>query len=204
MVSSYLQLIERRYEEGLELAVDGADRMRAMIDGLLKYSRVETETDPLEAVDLESVFEDVCQDLQTTIEATDTTITAEPLPRVEGDPHQLRQVFQNLLRNAIQYSGPDSPTVSVATQRDGADWIVTVRDEGIGVDPEGQDRIFDIFERVHSRHESAGTGIGLALCQRILERHDGEIWVDSELGNGSAFSFRLSAVDETSESAIHR
>ncbi|RKD88630.1 PAS domain S-box-containing protein [Halopiger aswanensis] len=149
MVSSYLQLIERRYEddldeeglEFLEFAVNGADRMRAMIDGLLKYSRVETEADPLEPVDLESVLEDVCQDLQPIIETTDATITAESLPRVEGDPHQLRQVFQNLLRNAIQYSGPDSPTVSVSAQRDSTDWIVTVQDEGIGIDPEDQDRI---------------------------------------------------------------
>ncbi|WP_226023198.1 sensor histidine kinase [Halomicrobium salinisoli] len=204
MISTYLQLIERRYEdeldeegrEFLEFAVDGADRMRSMVDGLLEYSRVETAADPLEPVELAAVLDDAREDLQMTIEASDATITADSLPRVEGDAHQLRQVFQNLLENAIEYSGDDPPDVHVSAERDGARWAVTVRDEGIGIDPGDQERVFDVFERAHGRDEGAGTGIGLALCQRIVERHGGEMWLDSEPGRGTAVSFTLPAVDE--------
>ncbi len=204
MVSTYLQLVERRYEDELDdegreflgFAVDGADRMRAMIDGLLEYSRVETAADPLEPVDLEAVLEDAREDLQVAIEASDATITVASLPRVEGDAHQLRQVFQNLLENAIEYSGDDPPAVHVSAERDGGRWTVTVRDEGIGIDPADQDRVFDVFERAHGRAEGAGTGIGLALCERIVERHGGDVWLDSEPGGGTAVSFTLPAVDE--------
>ncbi|QRV13419.1 MEDS domain-containing protein [Haloterrigena salifodinae] len=199
MVSSYLQLLESRYEDALdaegeeflEFAVDGADRMREMIDALLAYSRVETRGDPLEPVALEDVFESVREDLRMQIEESDTTITADSLPRVRGDASQLRQVFQNLLSNAITYSGDEPPRVHVTAERRGRDVVVSVRDEGIGIDPDEQDRIFDIFDRLHSREEYDGTGIGLALCERIVERHGGEIWVDSEPGDGSTFSFLL-------------
>ncbi|OAQ54283.1 histidine kinase [Natrinema mahii] len=199
MVSSYLQLIERRYEDDLDeegreflaFAVDGADRMRSMIDGLLQYSRVKTDADPLEPVDLDAVFSDVRADLRRRIEATDATVTAEPLPRVEGDPAQLRQVLRNLLENAIEYSGDESPTVHVSARPDGTDWIVSVSDEGIGIDPDDQDRIFEVFERAHGRQEGTGTGIGLALCERVVERHGGDIWADSEPGDGTTVSFTL-------------
>jgi len=198
MVSSYLQLIDSRYdldeegEEFLEFAVDGAERMRSMIDGLLKYSRVETQGDPLETVDLEHILDDVRENLQVTIEENDVMIEAEPLPRVQGDPDQLRQVFQNLLDNAIEYSDVQ-PTVRVTAERNGTDWIVSVEDEGIGINPEQQEEIFEVFQRGHSRSEGNGTGIGLALCERIIERHGGDIWVESEPGEGSTFSFTLSA-----------
>ncbi|MDQ2052483.1 PAS domain S-box protein [Natronolimnohabitans sp. A-GB9] len=204
MVSSYLQLIESRYadvldedgEEFLEYAIDGADRMRAMIDGLLEYSRVETRGDPLEPTDLDDVLEDVLEDLRLRIESTDAEITAEDLPRVEGDPSQLRQVFQNLLSNAIEYSGDEPPRIHVGAQRVGDQWRISIRDEGIGIDPDETDRIFEVFQRLHSREDHSGTGIGLALCRRIVERHGGRIWVDSEPSDGSTFSFTLPAVDE--------
>ncbi|WIV66272.1 sensor histidine kinase [Natrialbaceae archaeon AArc-T1-2] len=207
MVSSYLQLIERRYEDELDedgteflsFAVDGADRMRSMIDGLLEYSRVETEGDPLEPVDLEAVLEDVRDDLQVKIDETDATITAASLPRVSGDPNQLRQLFQNLFENAIEYSGDDPPRIHVSATRNGTEWTVSVRDEGIGIDSDDQDRVFELFHRAHSRHESSGTGIGLALCQRIVERHGGTIRVDSEPGEGTTFSFALPAIGEHNE-----
>ncbi|MFC4437771.1 MULTISPECIES: PAS domain-containing sensor histidine kinase [Natrialbaceae] len=203
MVSSYLQLLERRYEDALdddgeeflEYALDGAERMRAMIDGLLAYSRIKTRGDPFESVDLETVLEDVLSDLEIRIAERDAEITAEPLPRVEGDASQLRQVFQNLLDNAIEYSD-DAPRVHVSTERTGTEWTVSVRDEGIGIEPDERDRIFEMFNRLHSRNEHAGTGIGLALCERIVERHGGDIWVDSEPGEGSTFSFTLPAVDD--------
>ncbi|WP_306058926.1 ATP-binding protein [Natronococcus wangiae] len=201
MVSSYLQLIERRYEdefdedgeEFLEFAVDGADRMREMIDGLLEYSRVETRGDPFEPVALEEILEHVVEDLQFQIEETNATITTERLPRVRGDASQLRQLFQNLLSNAITYCGDEPPRVHVSAERNGRKWTISVRDEGIGIDPDDQDRVFEVFQRLHTHDAHQGTGIGLALCQRIVERHDGEIWVDSEPGEGSTFSLTLPA-----------
>ncbi|WP_408959876.1 sensor histidine kinase [Natrinema sp. 74] len=203
MVSSYLSLIENRYgdeldtegEEFLDYAVDGAERMRTMIDGLLAYSRVETRGDPFEPVALDAVLEDVRSDLRLRLEETDATLSSESLPRVEGDPDQLRQVLQNLLSNALAYSGDESPRIDITAQRDGSQWIVSVADDGIGIDPDDEERIFEVFERLHSREEHAGTGIGLALCRRIVERHDGEIWVDTEPGEGATFRFTLPAVD---------
>ncbi|WP_207592353.1 PAS domain S-box protein [Halomontanus rarus] len=206
MVSSYLQLIERRYgdaldddgQEFLEYAVDGAERMRDMIEGLLEYSRVETRGEPLEPTELETVLDAVIEDLQLRIEETNAEITASSLPRVEGDDSQLRQVFQNLLSNAITYSGDEPPRIRIDAERrrTGRDeeWVISVRDEGVGIDPEDQDEVFDVFQRLHSRDEYPGTGIGLALCERIVERHGGEMWVESEPGEGATFSFTLPAV----------
>ncbi|WIV68394.1 PAS domain S-box protein [Natrialbaceae archaeon AArc-T1-2] len=203
MVSSYLQLIERRYddaldedgEEFLEFAVDGAERMREMIDGLLAYSRVETQGEPFEPIDLNTVLENARTDLGVKVERHDAEITADSLPTVEGDGNQLRQVFQNLLDNAIEYSGDEPPRIHVSADRDGSEWIVSVRDEGIGIDPDDQERIFEVFQRLHTHGENDGMGIGLALCERIVERHGGEMWVESESGDGATFSFTLPAVD---------
>ena len=203
MVSSYLQLIDRRYADELDadgaeflsFAVDGAERMREMIDGLLEYSRVESQGDPFERVDLDAVLEETLEDLQLSIEEHDATITADSLPTVAGDDSQLRQVFQNLVDNAIEYSGEGSPRAHVTAERDGDEWVISVTDEGIGIDPEATDRIFEVFQRLHTHEEYAGTGIGLALCQRIVERHGGTIWVESEPGRGATFSFTLPTID---------
>ena len=203
MVTSYLGLIENRYaddldadgEEFITFAVDGAERMREMIDGLLQYSRVDTQGDPLEPVDLNAILDDVLTDLQLKIEEADAEITVRDLPRVEGDSGQLRQVFQNLLSNAIQYSGDEPPRVEISAERDEGTWRVSVRDHGIGIDPDDRDRIFQVFKRLHTLDEHAGTGLGLALCQRIVERHGGRIWVDSGPGTGSTFSFTLPPAD---------
>ena len=199
MISSYLQLLENRYKdtldqdgrEFLEFAVDGADRMRNMIDALLAYSRVETEGSPLKPVDLNDVLADVQTDLQRKIEETDAEVTVEDLPRVEGDADQLRQLFQNLLDNALEYSGDEPPRVHVSADQDGTEWVIAVRDEGIGIPPDKQDQIFEVFERLHSRDEYAGTGIGLSLCERIVERHDGEINMESEHGKGTTIFVSL-------------
>jgi len=207
MVSSYLQLVERRYageldedaREFIEFAVDGADRMRNMIDGLLEYSRVGTHGDPFESVDLNDVLADVCEDLQVRIEESGADIEAESLPEVDGDPGQLRQVFQNLLANAIEYSGDDPPRIDITASRDGGAWLISIRDEGIGIAPEDADRVFEVFQSLDSSTEHSGTGIGLALCERIVERHGGDIWVESELGAGATFSFTLPAIGTDSE-----
>ncbi|WP_049896372.1 PAS domain S-box protein [Natrialba chahannaoensis] len=207
MISSYLQLLERRYseafdedgEEFLEYAIDGAERMRRMIDGLLAYSRVETRGDPLEPVDLDDVFANVREDLQLQIGETNAelTVTEDGLPRVQGDANQLRQVFQNLLENALEYSGNDQPRIHVDAESRFRDrrreWVISVHDEGIGIEPSDQERVFEVFERLHNLGEYPGTGIGLALCQRIVERHGGEMWLESEPGEWTTMSFTLPA-----------
>ncbi|NHN47138.1 PAS domain S-box protein [Halostella sp. JP-L12] len=199
MVSSYLQLIENRYGEDLDddarefldFAVDGANRMQAMIEGLLEYSRIETRGNPFEPVELDAVLEDVRADLQLQIAESGAEIEADELPRVRGDESQLHQLFQNLLSNAIEYSGDGPPRVSVSAERTGGRWVISVSDDGIGIDPDDADRIFEVFQRLHARDEYEGTGIGLALCKRIVERHGGDIWVDSHPGDGATFSFTL-------------
>ncbi|MFP9190969.1 PAS domain-containing sensor histidine kinase [Natronosalvus vescus] len=207
MVSSYLQLIERRYgdhldEEGtefLEFAVDGADRMREMINGLLEYSRIETLGDPVEPTPLDPILESVLDDLHLKIEEADAEITADSLPEVMGDANQLRQVFQNLLDNALEYSGETPPEVDIGAERRGDEWVVSISDRGVGIDPDATDRVFEVFERLHTHDEHAGTGIGLALCTRIVERHGGDIWVESAPGEGSTFSFTLPTSDRPRE-----
>ena len=204
MVSSYLQLIDRRYgdeldadgREFLEFAVDGADRMREMIESLLAYSRVETRGEPFESVDLDDVLDEVCNDLQRRIAESGAEIEAEPLPRVEGDASQLRQLLQNLVDNAIEYSGDEPPRIRIAAERRGDEWAISVEDDGIGIDPDDQDRVFEVFQRLHTTDEYDGTGIGLALCERIVERHGGDIWLESEPDVGTTVSFTLPAGDE--------
>ncbi|MGQ3412879.1 sensor histidine kinase [Natrinema sp. LN54] len=204
MVVKYLELLDERYgdrfdgdaEDFVEYAIDGAERMQRMIESLLAYSRIETDADPFEPVDLEAMLEEVLTDLQIKIEEHDAEITVEELPRVKGDRGQLRQLFQNLLDNAIQYSGDEPPSVRVSAEDDGSEWVISVRDEGIGMDPEQTDRVFEVFQRLHTQNEHPGTGIGLAMCKRIVERHGGEIWIDSAPGEGTTFSLTLSAVPE--------
>ncbi|WP_226481309.1 PAS domain-containing sensor histidine kinase [Natrinema amylolyticum] len=201
MVTRYLQLLESQYgdeldedaSEFIEFAVDGAERMREMIEGLLKYSRVETQDDPNDSVDLETVLDDVLLDLDMRIEDADAEITSESLPTVTGDASQLRHVFQNLLDNAIEYSGEQAARVRISATLDEDEWIISVSDEGIGIDSADADRVFEMFQRLHSYEEHAGTGIGLALCKRIVERHDGDIWITSDSKDGATFSFTIPA-----------
>ncbi len=206
MVSSYLQLLEKRYsddldedaEEYIDFAVGGADRMRAMIESLLAYSRVSTGGKPLEPTDADAVFEGVLEDFAPRIEETDATVTVDELPTVRADPEQLEQVFRNLLSNALAFSGDDPPQVRVSAEREGDECRFSVADEGIGIEAKYQDRIFNVFERMHAGESPAGDdrgGIGLALCERIVERHGGRIWVESDPGEGATFYFTLPAVD---------
>ena len=131
------------------------------------------------------------------IDESGAEIMADDLPRVDGDPSQLRQVFQNLLSNAIEYSGDQPPSVRISAERDGHEWIISIQDDGVGIDSEDQDRIFEVFQRLHSQDEHPGTGIGLSLCRRIVERHDGELWVESKPGDGTTFSFTLPAASNS-------
>ncbi|MFB6221895.1 MAG: ATP-binding protein [Halolamina sp.] len=198
MVSSYLQLLENRYEDSLDaeareyidFAVDGADRMRAMVESLLEYSRV-SRGEPLEPTDADAILEDALVDLQVRIEETDATVTADDLPTVQGDGDQLALVFRNLIANAIEYSGDEPPRVHISAERDDDMWRFSVADEGIGIAPEYHDRIFNVFEQVHAGEGAAAGagGVGLAVCERIVERHGGDIWVESQPGEGATFHF---------------
>nr|WP_328821244.1 ATP-binding protein [Natronorubrum halalkaliphilum] len=214
MVTMYLELLDSRYgdaldddaEEFIDYAVNGATRMQTMVDELLRYSRVETQGDPFESVDLEAVLEDTLTDLQVRIEETNATITRDALPCVEGDVSQLRQLFQNLVSNAIDYAGNEPPRIHVSAERHDSKWRVSVSDSGIGIEPADQERIFEIFQRLHSVDDHAGSGIGLALCHRIVERHGGEIGVDSVPGDGATFSFTVPPSTElavSSESGVN-
>ncbi|WP_232703432.1 sensor histidine kinase [Halobacterium wangiae] len=213
MVSSYLQLIENRYgddldedaEEFIEYAVDGADRMRTMIESLLEYSRVTTEGGAFEPTDTNAVLEDVLTDLQLRVEETDATVTVDDLPTVPADSDQLAQVFQNLLSNALRYSGDEPPRIHVSGERTGDTWRFAVADEGVGIAAEHQDRIFTVFEQVHGHGagEAGESGIGLAMCERIVERHGGDIWVESDSGEGATFYFTIPAtVDPTPAAGV--
>ena len=208
MVSSYLQLLERRYKEDLnetaqefiEYAVDGAERMKALINGLLQYSRVGRKEDEFEEVNLDEVISDVLDDMDREIDRLDGTVTREPLPTTYGSEDQLRRVFQNLIENALTYRGDAPPRVHVSgeTEPDGAAHVI-VRDEGLGIPPEGQDKIFQIFTQLdpHGAGQE-GSGMGLALSRKIAERHDGVLWVESEPGEGSAFHLTLNLTPDAS------
>lgn len=195
MVANYMQLIERRYKDKLDqdakdfigYAVDGAVRMQQLIDSLLDYSRLQTRKNPFAMVSLEQVLQRVLHDLEGRIIEAGAQVTADPLPQVYGDALQIGLVLQNLITNAVKFRGEASPKVHIAAVEYPKHWKLTVSDNGIGIAPEHQERIFKIFQRLHSRAEYPGTGIGLAVCRRIIERHGGETGVESELTKGSTF-----------------
>ena len=200
VVSGFAQLLSDRYRDELDdtaqefigYVVDGAERMKILINDLLEYSRVGTQGRPLEPVESSSVLEQAVSNLRVAIGESDTRVTHdEGLPRVMGDFNQLSQLFQNLISNAIKFRGDDPPRIHVSGVRVGESWVMSVTDNGIGIEPQHADRIFGMFKRLHGRGEYPGTGIGLAICSKIVERHTGKIWVDSELGKGATFSFTL-------------
>jgi PAS domain S-box-containing protein len=199
MVSSYMDLLESEYAEDLdaeaaeyvEFAADGAERMTALIDGLLRFSRVETRGEEMRPVDAEAVVEDAKGALAMRIEEASATIDVESLPTVPADRAQLSQVFRHLISNAIEYAGPDPPTIVVRTEGGDDEVVFAVEDDGVGVPEDEQDDIFGIFER-GADASGDGIGIGLAICRRIVERHGGEMWVDSGEGEGTTMYFSLS------------
>jgi PAS domain S-box-containing protein len=199
MVASFTQLLAQRYEGQLDekaqtyihYAVDGATRMQRLINDLLTYSRVSTQGRLFEPTDSHSVLGEALLNLSTAIEVSGAIVTNDDLPTVHADPTQLLQVFQNLIANAIKFRGKDSPHVHVSAREEGGEWLFSVKDNGIGIDAHHSDRLFVIFQRLHTRQEYPGTGIGLALCKRIVERHGGRIWFESEPGVGSTFCFAL-------------
>ena len=201
MVASYVRLIGERYRGKLDqkadiyidFAEEGAKRMQELIDDLLAFSRVARSAN-FQPVDFNEIFAAATENLSRKIEATGAEVTSEVLPVVTGDKNQLMELLQNLIDNAIKYRKPDTPPlVRVSSRKTEGHWEFSIRDNGIGIEPQYFGRIFLIFQRLHTREAYLGTGIGLASCKKIIERHHGRIWVDSEPGEGSSFHFTLPA-----------
>jgi PAS domain S-box-containing protein len=198
-VAGCLQILEQRVAERLEPrdselidhAVQGAARMQNLIDGLLALSRVGTRGEAFRAVDLNEVLRTVCANLSSSINDVDARVTTSELPFVAADRTQMVQLFQNLIGNALRYRGERRPEIAIGAERDGASWCFWVKDNGIGIERQYFDRIFRVFQRLHTRQEYPGTGIGLSICQKIVERHGGRIWLESEPGAGTTFYFAL-------------
>ena len=214
MITSYTQLIAKRYKDQLDtdakefmhFAVDGAMRMQKLIQGLLEYSRVGTRGKPFAQTQCGEILQAALANLKLAIEESGATVTHDPLPEVMSDPVQLTQLFQNLIGNALKFRGPDAPKIHLGVERkaraDAAslnvppyEWVFCVRDNGIGIEPQYFERIFVIFQRLHTQDKYPGTGIGLAICKKIVERHGGRIWLQSKPGEGTSFYFALPALD---------
>jgi len=211
-VGGFLTLLQQRYHGKLDekadgyinAAVEGAVRMQALINGLLEYSRVGTRGSVPAPASAGAVLQEALENLQALIQESGAVITADPLPVVQADANQLTHVFQNLIANAIKFRGERTPDIQVGARRQEGDWLFWVRDNGIGIDPQYRDRIFVIFQRLHTRTKYPGTGIGLSICKRIVERHGGRIWVESQPGRGSTFYFTLPDKGQTHESTPER
>ncbi|MBX2862916.1 MAG: PAS domain-containing protein [Leptolyngbyaceae cyanobacterium MAG.088] len=203
MVTSFTQLLAQRYTDQLDeeantiinFAVDGASRMHSLIDDLLTFSRVGTQGNPFELTDCDDALTLALSNLQILLNEAQASITTAPLPTVLADPAQLVQLFQNLISNALKYRSERPLTIEIGADLQEKEWVIWIRDNGIGLKPKYADRIFLIFQRLHTRQEYSGTGIGLAICKKIVERHHGNIWVESELNKGAKFCFTLPRPD---------
>ena len=200
-ITSFVQLLAKHFDgqmdaeaaEFIKFTVDGAQRMQALITDLLAYTRVSGQAQTFTMVDSEGLLARVLGDLQLAIQDSAAEVTYGVLPTVHGDARQLGLVFQNLIGNALKFRSEAPPRIHIAARQDGHQWVFSVRDNGIGIDPQHSERIFQVFQRLHTRSEYPGTGIGLAICQKIIERHGGRMWVESERGKGATFFFTLLA-----------
>jgi len=199
MISSYTQLLAKRYgkkldddaDEFIGYAVDGAKRMQTLLHGLLEYSRVGTRGKPFSAVNCEHVVKQAMTNLKIAIEECNASVNYDTLPTVMGDEGQLVRLFQNLIGNAIKFRREEAPQVHISAQRRNNIITFTVKDNGLGIDPQHSQSIFEIFRRLHTTEEYPGTGMGLAICKKIVERHGGHISVQSQPGQGSTFYFSI-------------
>ncbi len=202
-VASFVGLLEKKHKDQLgpdagELiayAVDGATRMDAMIDDLLKYSRIVRSESVFQTVNCTEVVEEALRNLKISIEESETTVSYNSLPTIFANRTQILQLFQNLIANAIKFRDQERPRVDIAAEHgiNASEWVFSIQDNGIGIEPTHFDRIFRLFQRLHTRKNYPGTGIGLAICKKIVERHGGRIWVDSQSGRGSTFYFTMPA-----------
>ncbi len=197
MVSNYCQLLGRRYKGRLDAdaddfinyAVDGAQRMQRLIDDLLAYSRVGSRRGKPVRTQVESAFQEAVRNLAASIQESGATITHDVLPELEADPNQLTQLLQNLLGNAIKFRGKQGPKIHVSAEKRNGEWLLGVHDDGIGIAPEYREQIFVIFQRLNAKQDYPGTGIGLAICKKIMDTHGGRIWVEPKAGPGTTFRF---------------
>jgi signal transduction histidine kinase len=199
IIRGYVQLLAKRYkgklgadaDDFIKYAIEGVGRMQRLIKDLLEYSRLGTNGETLKTSECVELVDHAVANLQAAIQESGAEVTYDHLPVIAADPSQLSRVFQNLIGNAIKFRGDEAPRVHISAERKGEEWVFSVRDNGIGIDPDQSDRIFMIFQRLHTREEYEGTGIGLAICKKIVERHGGRIWVESEAGRGSTFYFTI-------------
>lgn len=205
MIASFTQLLAKRYydkidadaNEYINFALEGTQRMQALINDLLDYSRVGRRNNPDNILNLEEIIEAVLHNLSTKIEETNAMITYDDMPMAKGDRTQTIQLFQNLIANAVKFRKPNErPMIHIGIQEKDGQWQVCIRDNGIGFEMEHYERIFNIFQRLHTREEFPGTGIGLALCKKIVESHGGQIWASSAPGKGTTFYFTMKMADE--------
>ncbi len=198
-ISGFLNLFQEKYiyqlneeaTEYIELSAAAAKRMKSMIGGLLTYSRVGSIDKQFQIVDCKVIVSQVLENLQADIEENGAVVTQGLLPKVVGDPLQLMRLFQNLIGNALKFRGVDLPQIQIAASKKANFWEFSIKDNGIGINPKNGDRIFGIFQRLHTQSEYPGDGIGLAICNRIVQRHNGTLWIESELGEGTTFYFNL-------------
>ena len=201
MIASYLQLLERRYKGRLEaeadqyidFAVSGATRMQTLIRDLLTYSRIGAHRKDPQPVDVSATVKLALENLKIAIGEKEASIMVDPLPTVVGEPTLLIQLFQNLIDNAVKFCKEATPRIHISATRERAEWIFSIADNGIGIDPQYLEHVFVIFKRLHGRDHYPGTGIGLAICKRIVDRHGGRIWVESQPGHGTTFRFSIPA-----------
>jgi light-regulated signal transduction histidine kinase (bacteriophytochrome) len=209
-VRSYLQLLARRYQgrlgsdadEFIDFAVGGATRMQALIDGLLVYSLAGTSTHTRVSVDCTKVVHNTLATMEALVREKGAAVTVESLPTLYGDETQLAQLFQNLLSNALKFVSDRPPRVRISAVQEGAGWLFSVEDNGIGIEPRHVERAFKVFQRLQSREAYPGSGIGLAICKRIVERHGGRIWAEPVAGGGTAFRFTIPGRESSRDSIL--
>jgi two-component system sensor histidine kinase/response regulator len=205
MVATFSQLLQMKYAGKLdaqadtiiEHCVEGATRMGRMIRDLLEYTRAASISETLpERVSAEEMLEEALNNLRSSIEESNATVTHEPLPALQVEPVHLKQIFQNLVSNAIKYRGSQPPRIHIEAIREDGVWKFSVRDNGIGIESRYMDQVFGLFKRLHSGSRYSGTGLGLAICKKLVERYHGRIWVESKLGEGSTFFFTLAESEQ--------
>jgi light-regulated signal transduction histidine kinase (bacteriophytochrome) len=198
-VAGYVRLLEYRFPEKVDDktreyiagASEGATRMERLITDLLAYSRLSTEGRTFVPTDLGALLKDTLRNMQFSIHTAKAAVTSDPLPTLPVDGPQIVQLFQNLIANALKFHGEEPPKIHIGAQAEEGRWVLWVQDNGIGIDPRYAERVFQVFQRLHTRKSYPGTGIGLAICKKIVERHGGKIWVESRPGQGSTFFFSL-------------
>ena len=199
MIASYTQLLAKRYkgkldsdaDEFISYAVDGANRMQMLINDLLDYSRVGTRGKEFAMTGFDAILGKTLRDLSKRVEESGAKVTIDPMPSLIVDSGQIGQLFQNLISNAIKFRGDTPPQIHISSAKNENKWIFSVSDNGIGIAPEYSTRIFEIFQRLHTKEEYSGSGIGLAICKKIVERHGGKIWIESEPAKGTTFYFTI-------------